>query len=373
LRRLSLKFPKKADLLIYDAANSQEIIDYIARGSIKTSILSSSYKQLVLYLRPYFLAKYIFLLFKYINLEKKLSSQIIFIYKCCIINQINPKVIITQADDSDFIQWLNKSNIITKKIKVFTIQNGIKQKWHKCFTNFMHFENYFSFGDYDKANFQSLGAKVKNFMPIGSLRLGIFNERHKSTLKNNKYDICLVSSYINLNNCKNHDYFRKFMHYSKLLDNYILEYSSSHNINLCIALKGKSSEEYNYYKSIFPNCNSIYKNNVPYNSYKLASQSNITLSFASSLILESIGARNKSCFIDTSNDDEYLKFDYPVRVQVSNYKDFSAYINNFLRINIDEYFNINKDLFTKYMNYNDEIPPQDIIRNTITAYLNGYN
>ena len=96
------------------------------------------------------------------------------------------------------------------------------------------------------------------------------------------------------------------MSYSNILDNYLSRYAIEENKNIVIALKGKSEEEYEHYKAIFNSSRSISRNNSKYNSYLLSSESHLTVSFASTLILEMLGYKNKACFFDTSQNNYYL-------------------------------------------------------------------
>ena len=209
-------------------------------------------------------------------------------YFISLINQINPKFVITTVDNSINFSILTKH--YENKIKFLALQCATRGGIYENINNhnkFFYFTNYFGFSDFDYKLMKSKNIKIKNFFPIGSLRNSYYkNFLHNQNTVEKKYDICLI--------CK-----RIFID-DKFFDNeaaeatlkiirYLAQYVKKKNKSIIIQSKSKKNiNEENFYERTFNNTRHVisWKGNINFNSYKNISSSHLIVGVPSSLLRE---------------------------------------------------------------------------------------
>ena len=360
--------PKQSDIVIFDREGCDEITEYIVKYE-EYIIVDSHIKYY--YLNPYFIIIYLKNLIFSINSVKNLLSIIYKTYFLTIINFINPKIVITYIDDNMLYHWLSKHY---KGPTYIAIQNGIRQKFHKKLLNkeYCH-EHFYCFGEYDLKKHNELGHQIKYGHPIGSLRSGIFFENQKNKFDTN-YDICLISMWINPRKCKNNKLLDDINKHSHQVNINLAKYAKKNNKKISIALRTSSDEEYNYYFKLFDNSASIFKyNHQKYSSYNLSQQSNLTVSFMSTSVLEALALNKKALFIDTSMTNDYVDYDDAIRYKFSKYNDFEKKINYLLDEPYDQYLMALNNIKKNAINLDLDNLPQQIIKNHLLQILNKEN
>lgn len=102
-------------------------------------------------------------------------------YISSVIEVINPKIIITFIDNS--LKFFDISRILENKFKFIAIQNASrydilrhKYEFKKKIRNFdltkkYYIPNFYCFGQYEIDHYKKHNIQVKNFLPVGSLKL----------------------------------------------------------------------------------------------------------------------------------------------------------------------------------------------------------
>ena len=135
------------------------------------------------------------ILLEFFNRNFKLS------YYLALIKIVKPKMIITWIDNDH--RFFNLAKILDAKIEFFAIQNAFRLEEHvrskeeqMADGSKIYIPNYLCFGEQTVEYFKKIGATVKKFNIVGSLRLSNANQHLK---KNNlinaapKFDLCLIS------------------------------------------------------------------------------------------------------------------------------------------------------------------------------------
>ena len=175
LKNVIFKFKKlhKREIIIFDSSNVDSLKEIIPKD-----------KYFVLPVRPSEI-KEIYLSFKLIiflieNIFKRSPKQN---YLNFIIQQVDPKTVVTAVETSaDF--YFSADYFKETKIKFVAIQ-------HSClrgagFVNdenlnkIIYIPNFLCFSEYEKKLFKNTKAKIKRYLPVGSLRASLFIRRLKN-------------------------------------------------------------------------------------------------------------------------------------------------------------------------------------------------
>lgn len=368
------RIPKKIDLIIFDETSLRDLKKYLFRKK-KFLVLINNYLQIKeIYLHPKIIFK-IMLNFKHI-LKKNILIQDL--YFLSVIQCIKPSIVFTFIDNSFQFSKLNKIND-DKKIKFIALQNGSRIEWKeqdylfkkKKITknlNLNYFINYFlSFGNLEITESAKYNLKIKNIIPVGSIRLANFLNDLK--LKNtkilkNKYDICLVSDHsawsnihsgICMNSITNAD-----LGIIKLTK-YAIKFCKKFKLSLVMCFKRKIgnpgyTEEQKWFKDnlseeelkfILKNSNQL----DGVSSYKYSFESNVVLGTMSTLLRENLACGNKilSCNLTKSSI-----YNFPLKGICSlnncEYKEFEKRLYYIFKTNKKNYFlkiNKNKNFLIK--------------------------
>ena len=291
-----------------------------------------------------------------------------------IIKLYNPKIVLTFLDNDLMYHWLVRND---DKIKYLAIQNGIRQKFEfdrleKISDVAINHDYYFCFGAYDIDFNRKMGFTAKKSFPCGSLKLGISELEIKKIDK--KYDICLLSSYKQEKNIKGCLITKEIIENNLLLDEHLSKYCKLTNKSLIIALRTNKDEEIKYYKSIYGD-NIIFSSGPieSYSSYRASKESEVTISYQSTMLLEMLAAKNKVLHIDFTNNKALFDYDSPIKYKFTSYDEMEAKINDISLMNLDEYIKITQNQQKYIMNYDPTNPPHAIIKNQINSILNTTN
>ena len=361
--------PKQRDVVIFDREGCHLIIEYILKNRTDYTIVDTYIKYY--YLHPFFLFLYFKNLIASMNRSQRILSTIYRVYFTTVIQIIKPKVVITYIDDNALYHWLIKW---CKGPTYIAIQNGIRQKFHKKLVNreYSH-DHFYCFGQYDIIKHSKLGHKIKYGHPIGSLRAGIFYEKTKKD-SNEIYDICLISNWLNKKKCQQSTLLCEINEYSHKVNINLARFIKRNTKKISIALRTSSDEEYNYYQEIFGNNAFIFKyNHQPYSSYNLLLQSELTVSFMSTSVLEALSLNKKAIFIDTSMSDDYVDYDDAIRYKFTSYNLFEKKLNTILEYTYKEYIKPLNVIKANVINLDLNNLPQNIISSHLIQILKGKN
>ena len=280
-------------------------------------------------------------------------------YLVSIIDIVSPKIILTFIDNS--FKFSDLAKLREKKCKFIAIQNGVRfqinesnylaNKNHVNYNKKIYLPYFFCFGKYEKFLYKKNNIQVKNFIPVGSLRLANFIEykkNNKKILESFFYDICLMSEV---------DSWQSELKIPKLeegfakLTKYAIRFCREHNIKLVLCLKRNkafadsfsreqeffkkylSIDEYEYLKKRF-----FFKKKDKFSSYKCMSKSKVVLGTVSTMLRENlaIGGKILSCNLTPTNI-----YDFPIKgicsIKNCSYNDFEERLILILRMKNKEY------------------------------------
>ena len=359
--KISFMLPKKSKIIVF-GLTSDEVVEIFESNNINYTIYNELSRNINI--NPIFVIKYFFNIIKCFR-SYKILSLVYNVYHLTYLQLISPDYIFTQTDNSTLIHWLINHE---KRIKFISIQNGIRAKHEFKFLKKHHLDEYrhdifLMFGQHEEDIFNSMNIKINKSIKLGSLRLGLFLELKKKFTK--KYDICLVSEFMELPDKSDKHYNIKKNVYEHLyaMHNAIAHYVNETNKKIIVALRGSKDSEIKYYKRIFKNNIEFRDKKTKYSSYEATCMSELTLALYSTLLLESLALGNKVLSIDTSNSDLYFNYPDFIKHNYQNYDMFRSHLDKILNMSSDEYINLSKNILSNSMNINhNNYPHYEILK-----------
>ena len=295
-----------------------------------------------------------------------------------VINEINPKIIITMIDNS--LKFSEIAKKLEKKYKFIAIQNSarydilrFKHDYKKKIretdlSKIFYLPNFYTFGEYEKNHYLKNNIYVKNFLKIGSLKLmhamKYFKDK-KEKIINDKYEICLLSD--DAENFNKIIKEKNFESEHALTARYTIKYAKQnkksfifvwkrdrlnpdHQREIIFYKKYLTEQEFDYLSN-----NSIYKEE-PYHSYKAMIQSKIVIGASTTMLRENLSLKGKILICNyTSLPLLHFPIDAFFVLKRHGYDNFEKKLNSLLDMNIEEYKKELEDLgeyIIKY--YNDD-------------------
>jgi surface carbohydrate biosynthesis protein len=324
---------EKKNFIIFDCIGS-EILSKILPED-QTTIISSRFNLIKVILINFrvliFLIKNLFLRSIQIN------------YFISLIDQINPKFVITTIDNSITFSILAK--YFENKIKFIPIQNATRRDF--TYTNQsqkknFYFTNYLGLSEFDHSFMRNNGIKVKNFIAAGSLKSSYFRNIicDKEIRPDKKYDICLVGKNI-FNKESNHN--NTYLKPTLKIFRYAAKYAKKFNKSLLISTKSFfNNEESETYKEIFRNTKYhvswFQKDDVLFKSYKNVFYSKLIIGAPSTLLREASAFPDTKiiCFETTSNKKD-TPFSSAENINNIFYEIFEQKLNLIEKLQYEEY------------------------------------
>ena len=377
--------PRNTDVVLLYPENERLFKDWVFK--------SISYQMLdvarVVYLHPIVIVKtfkwFKKILFKEIFLYKNILKIIYESHLLAIIEFISPKVIITFIDDSGVFHRLSRRYY---KAKFIAVQNGLRPK---CFFKYLlptysnqsyvvSMPSYYCFGKSTVNAFVSQKSIIDEYHPIGSFVGGIYWGEYSQPVKC-KYDICYVSSWVDIKRLPDMSGVQKTMFMIDLKAIEVLERNlqkliSEKNYSVAIAFKYKNNKnEHKYFYKKFTNTVKYIDSNIEeFSTYKTIDKSNLTLTTYSTCGAEAFGMGKKVLFFNGSGDSSigvqeagycYLEND--------DYEKFRDHICELLSMTNNEYISKVYENMQYMMNYNNADMPHLRIRKSILSSLKKPN
>ena len=335
------QIPQKK-IILFDCENVKNIKKLFIKKEY--FILSNRYENL----KTIYLNWSLFKLFlKSYNFKKSLKIN----YLNSLISEINPKLIITNIDNSrDFhivskefhnkfccvaIQMANRGDILYNPIS---------------YTKKFFIPNFFCFSEYEKTLYKKRKVKICNFYPVGSLTSALAQKFIKSKKKKLpiKYDICLISQPfdgIEFPQVKN------FSDIEGLIAKFTHKLCNEENLNLIFIGKRKKNspagkKELEFYNKYLGENN--YKLLQPvsenYQSYQKILQSKVIIGHNSTLLREAVGFKKKVLYCNfTGSNLIELSAKGILELKSSKYIEFKKRVMKILKMKNNEYYkHINK-------------------------------
>ena len=337
IKKVSFKFkrPKKNKIVIFDCTNYIDIKKVIKEKNF--FLLSNRVERI----SEIYICKKIltFMIKNFFKRSSKLN------YLIALIKIISPKTVITKIDNSkDFYEV---SRELHKKIKFIAIQNA-----HRGDTLFAPIKEtkkifipyYLCFSQYEEKIYKMKKAKVKKFIPIGSIKTSLaldYIKRNKVP-KKKIYDICLISEpHTNLDF---KDDIKNFVETLGLVAQFTHRLCKEKKLKLIFVGKGtnkiKKNIEKEFYKYFLKTQFKIeYGSRNSWNSYQRIMQSNLIVGHHTSLLREAISL-NKKVLCCNFTGSKYLKFPSEGLCQLkkNTYSAFKVRAMKILSMSNEKYF-----------------------------------
>lgn len=331
LKNLTLKYPKKNDLLVYDIVGSEEV----------KRIIFPDREFTVLAVRGEWFSVHPILIIKFLYYVVIKKNRLRMSYDLAFISLVKPKLLITLIDNNHNFHKLAKYY----KSEFVCIQNGFRS--HNCAREFDEIPTLFCFGQRDIDLYKDHGVKLNAIFPVGSIRSSYFLKDIAPTLKNKPtYDICFISEY--LFGMEKEDYevteegVRLLYEWTFILSGYIKRYLEEKNLRMVIAGRQRLAEsagEKEFYKKYFGNHVEVFPSDKEYlNSYRLSYKSSLVISYCSTLGFEALSWGKKVLFFPHP-DEKNLSVDYSksrfFKTQIGTFEEFESKMNT-LVFNLSE-------------------------------------
>lgn len=333
--------PKKNNLIIFDCETSVAI-----------KILLSDKDYYLLKIRPDKIDTiYLNLELIVIMIKNFFKHSLKINYLLGLISQLDPKVILTQYDNSLEFYQLNKIFKNTK-IKFISFQGHIRtlKNMSHLKENF-YIDNYCGFSEYERQFLQQNGLKAKNFISAGSLVSAAaleYFKKNKIDLKI-EYDVCLISELISPIYNELDEKFLKMLENLSLL---IKDLKDEKKFRLIICGAGDKNSETSkveklFYDKIFGenNYRIDQSDRKKFPSYKNICKSKMVVGVHSTLMREALGLKKKILVYNfMQNTSYFFQFnDFFVVNEESNEK-FKKKFDEINNLSDEEYFSRIKNL-----------------------------
>ena len=331
LIKSSYKIPAlKKDIIIYDCTNSFELSKALPD---KRYFILSSRKEKI---KTLFFNKNIifFILINFFTRSLKLN------YMIGLIKEINPKIVITNIDNS--VEFSQLARYFNTRINFIAIQNANRGD---IFENRNNYNKIFflpvlvCLSEFDIGFLKNKDISVKKFLVGGSIRNSYFQNFliNGETKNTNFHDICFV--------CKSIKEIIRDKEPSKhgmiITLNYLARYLRNTGQSVVLQAKHeRNSKEEELYKKIFIECNYkvSWKENSRYDSYKNISHSKLVIGLPSTLLRESFFYKTKVlCCEPNAYQKGIHPFDGLNYLCNFSFKEFEERLNSLLEMDYDQY------------------------------------
>jgi len=300
-------------------------------------------------------------------------------YLIILVEETNPKVVITHIDNSTDFYILSK--YFYKRIKFIAVQRSNREtKWLKppeCKKIFI--PEYLCFSNYDKYIYKLKKTDVKIFHTTGSMMASLaykYAKDKKIKINPEQYDICLVGEAQPPRKYGDGNHLEKLPYAVGTLAEYTHRFCKKHNLKLTFPAETyKKNKDYqiakNFYKGYLKNYNFKY---IPqthnYSSYMNVMRSKVVVGVTSTLLRESLSF-NKKVLCCNFTGHTYDIFELPIKknfiLRKSSYDLFEKKLLKILLLSKKKYLNqIGK-------NKNYIMPPSyqtvDYIQSIVGSYI----
>ncbi len=376
LKPIHIRRSFSCDVLIFDEIGTQSLSHAVPKYA-SIGYLSTRFSFPIL-LSKKFLSRLIQIVINHI-LQRTKSAYTD--YLDALIDDIRPKAVITAADNNVALAIISKNH---NNILFFCIQSALRDI--HSFPKHLKLPIYCSFGHTEKLLFRDLEVDCKEYLPIGSLKLGVAlsNTKIKEYLA---ADICFISSHraeIPLSGMTTIT--TKIQDIDQILFKLLVKYAS--NRDLTIRLLGKA-REYRWQKkeiSHFERLSFGYpfeyiradNASREYSNYHALLKSNIAINCGSTLGFEALSLGRKVLFGATMDTEflnqwgvDYYYSEMPelVRLESGNYHHFCQKLDSIRALSQAEFSTIIGAYSKQIVNTSTTIKPHEYLQNRLEKHL----
>ncbi len=348
LVKYNFNTPRKGEIIIFDDTSVEQLKPVIK--NFNYFILETRFERLK---KIYLTKKIIF------SMLKNIKIGIFNSYLLSIIDQVNPKLILTFIDNSHRFSIFAK--IKKNKYKFVAVQNGaryehkivnlLKKRKIKVELKKFFIPHFFCFGKNEIKDYKKNNQIVGKFDIVGSLRLSNFLNSQKNYKKTNSKktnDILLISDVY----CWDANLEKLNFPIEKGLTNLIrftIKFSQKYKFKMKIAARSKLNnfikEKEFYKKNLSKNeyeflLKNIFFRSENHKTYKIMQKSKIVIGTMSTMLRENLSLNGKTFACNFTNTNI---FDFPIKglcfSKNMNYENFEKQLSKIYKISLKEYYN----------------------------------
>lgn len=276
-------------------------------------------------------------------------------YLISIINQLDPKLIITLIDNSEEFSIISKH--FKGKIPFFAIQQsnrGDIKLMSDEKAKVYDFDTLFCFGKYERDFYLKKKINIKNFIFSGPLRPSLalkYIKKERIKVKENKFDIFLPTE---LSYSSPYNEFTNYSESCIKLADYTANVCKKHKLNLIFSAEAYPNtetlkRENDFYKEVLNNYEiKLTPKRSKYSSYVNVLESNLTIGLNTTLLREAFYLKRKVLACNLTN---HIHADFPIKnivsPEIGNFNDFEKHVLKLLEMKNETYFEILKDDINK--------------------------
>ena len=306
-----------------------------------------------------------------------------YFYLDALIQSIQPKIIITAADNSVTLSKISK---LHSSVLFVYVQSALRDLY--SLQKNVDFPVYCSFGNIEQRLFNDLNIRVQEYFPIGSVKLGIAMSKVRTT-SHLHADICFISSYrAEKKYSKRRDVWvnRRIEDIDELLFLHSVKFARRSNLSVRVLGKAREEEwqrlEMIHYQNLadgFPFEYVRTDNGLSqYESYLGLLSSGLSISCGSTLGFEGLSAGKKVLFGATMDikfiEDwgvRYYYSDMPqiISLQQYSFEHFSCKVKYLRVFSLNEFLEITSSYARQIMNESPIGKPHEILRQKLENHL----
>ena len=270
------------------------------------------------------------------------------------------------------------------EILVISVQNGLRSEipvlggWDINYK----LPVLYGYGTHEKDLLKKRGVKVLEYIPVGSLRYGIFQYNNPKVEK--KYDVCYISQFVELSGCKLGTLRPRQMllKYVKRLFLNLLRICEDNGYRFSVALRGRKGSkrgysERHFFKSLDTNnlATLVDVNQNDLGSYKTVSSATINVALFSTLGMEVFGSGGKVIFSSPSEllaewgfEMNFEKMPKEVVLDSLGLHSIKRKLAALLNMDQKKYLELTESARNLYMKYQKPYP-QEVIRKRIADFI----
>jgi len=314
--------------------------------------------------------------------RKTRLSRRYYAYISSLIDEIDPRIILTFADNSTVLCEYDSRN---KGRLIIYVQNAIRDT-EGSFPKNMNLSLYYGLGHAETRLFEKLNVNIDDYRPVGSLLLGLFLSTRPK--RKELYDICYISHYrpaIVGEGVK--PLFKKIDRAQQILFRYLCRYARERSLSICVISKTRGDDslrsEQQYYFDLGKSeryVDALFlkgeKNSLE--TYTAAYSGNVLVSLASTLLYEMYGIGKRGLFggniveglvSEWGIGDYYDGLPEQVKLMSTGYCEVRKKIDWLIEVDDRDYFSTTNISSKYYMAINKDDFPHEQINRQITAYL----
>ena len=348
LVKYNFNTPRKGEIIVFDDTSMEQLKPVIK--NFNYFILETRFERLK---KIYLTKKIIF------SMLKNIKIGIFNSYLLSIIDQVNPKLILTFIDNSHRFSIF--ANIKKNKYKFVAVQNGaryehkivnlLKKRKIKVELKKFFIPHFFCFGKNEINDYKKNNQIVGKFDVVGSLRLSNFLNSQKNYKKTNSKktnDILLISDVY----CWDANLEKLNFPIEEGLINLIrftIRFSQKYKFKMKIAARSKLNnfikEKEFYKKNLSKNeyeflLKNIFFRSENHKTYKIMQKSKIVIGTMSTMLRENLSLNGKTLACNFTNTNI---FDFPIKglcfSKNMNYENFEKQLSKIYKISLKEYYN----------------------------------